>query len=177
MDVYLLGPVEARLDERAIALGAPKQRAVLAMLALAVDRTVSTGVLAEGLWGAQPPSSAAKMVQKYVSRLRGVLAGAGAEIVTRGHGYELRLGGGEVDAVRFERLVAGDRAREALALWRGDPLCDLADEPFAAAEIRGLPQLRVRAGELSVDADLAAGRHAAVLAELEGLLEAEPLRE
>src|SRR3954451_21495840 len=104
MDVYLLGPVEARFDERAIALGAPKQRAVLTMLALAVDRTVSAGVLAEGLWGAQPPPSALKMVQQYVSRLRRLLAGADAEIVTRGHGYELRLGDGEGDAIRFERL-------------------------------------------------------------------------
>src|SRR3954447_4279301 len=136
MDVYLLGPVEARLDERPIALGAPKQRAVLAMLALAVDHIVSAGALAEGLWGAQPPSSAAKMVQKYVSRLRRVLADADAQIVTRAQGYELRLGDGDVDAVRFERLLAADRAREALALWRGAPLCDLAEEPFAAAEIR-----------------------------------------
>src|SRR3954447_7875412 len=109
MDVYLLGPVEARLDERPIALGAPKQRAVLAMLALAVDHIVSAGALAEGLWGAQPPPSAAKMVQKYVSRLRRVLADADAQIVTRGQGYELRLRGRGGAARGLERPLPGDR--------------------------------------------------------------------
>ena len=75
------------------------------------------------------------MVQGYVSQLRKALAasGDGAEIVTRGRGYELRLGAGEVDARRFERLVAEGAPREALALWRGPPLDDVADEPFAAA--------------------------------------------
>jgi DNA-binding SARP family transcriptional activator len=101
MDVHLLGPIEARLDGRSIALGARQQRAVLAMLALRVGRTVPADRLAEGLWGERPPPSAPKMVQLYVSHLRRLLDGDGAEIVTRGRGYELRLNGGEVDAVRF----------------------------------------------------------------------------
>lgn len=177
MDVLLLGPVEARLDDRPIELGPRKQRAVLAMLALQVDRPVSADRLAEGLWGEERPASAAKNVQLYVSRLRRLFAGNGAEIVTRGHGYELRLAGGEVDAVRVERLIEAARAREALGAWRGEPLCDLADQPFAAAEIRRLEELRLRAAELAIDADLAAGRDVAVLGELEALLAKEPLRE
>src|SRR4051812_46369652 len=111
MDVHLLGPVEALLDGRPIALGARKQRAVLAMLALQVGRTVPLDRLAEGLWGDELPSSAAKMVQLYVSRLRRLLAGDAAEIVTRGRGYELRLGGGAVDAIRFDELLNAARPR------------------------------------------------------------------
>src|SRR3954454_23534924 len=167
MDVHLLRPVEARLDGWPIALGAPKQRAVLAMLALQVGRTVSVDRLAEGLWGERPPPSAAKMVQLYVSQLRRLVAGTGAEIVTRGRGYELRLADGEVDAVSFERLLQQARPREALALWRGEPLCDVVDAPFAAAEVRRLEALRLRAAEMAIDTDLAAGRQHAVLAEVE----------
>ena len=105
MDLLVLGPVEALVDGRPIALGTPKQRAVLAMLALHVGHTVSTDRLAEGLWGEHPPPSAPKMVQLYVSHLRRLLDGNGAEIVTHGRGYELRLVDGDVDAVRFERLL------------------------------------------------------------------------
>jgi len=177
MDVHLLGPIEARLDGRPIALGARKQRAVLAMLALQVGRTVSADRLAEGLWGEQPPLSAPKMVQLYVSHLRRLLAGNGAEIVTRGRGYEPRLTDGEVDAVQFVRLLDQTRAREALALWCGEPLADVADEPFAAAEIRRLEELRERAAELAIEADLAAGRHGEVIGELEALVAEHPLRE
>src|SRR4051812_34598649 len=152
MNVHLLGPIEVRLDGRPIPLGAPKQRAVLAMLALQVGRTVSADRLAEGLWGEQPPPSAAKMVQLYVSQLRRLVAGNGAEILTRGRGYELRLSDGEADAVRFERPLEQARAREALALWRSEPLSDVAGEPFAAAEIRRLEDLRLQAAELAIDA-------------------------
>src|SRR3954454_3500901 len=167
MNVHLLGPLEVRLDGRPVPLGAPKQRAVLAMLALEVSRTVSADRLAEGLWGERPPPSASKMVQLYVSQLRRLTAGNGAEIVTRGRGYELRLTDGDVDAVRFERLLQEARPREALPLCRGEPLCDVLDAPFAAAEVRRLEDLRVRAAEMAIDTDLAAGRQHAVLAEVE----------
>ena len=177
VDLRLLGPIEARLDERPIALGAPKQRAVLAMLALQLGRTVSADRLAEGLWGEQPPASAPKMVQLYVSQLRRLLEGDGAQIVTHGRGYELRVTDGAVDAVEFERLLERHRAREALALWHGEPLADVADEPFAAAEIRRLDELRVRAAEEAIDADLEAGRHDEVIGELEALVAEHPLRE
>ena len=147
------------------------------MLALAPGRTVSADRLAEGLWGEAPPPSAAKMVQLYVSHLRRVLDGDGVRIVTHGRGYELELAEGDIDAVRFERLLEQSRPREALALWHGDALVDLADEPFAATEIRRLDELRLRASESAIDADLDAGRHAEVIGELERLIAEEPLRE
>jgi peptide/nickel transport system substrate-binding protein len=177
VDLHLLGPVEALLDGRPVALGAPKQRAVLAMLALRVGHTVSADRLAEGLWGEHPPPSAPKMVQLYVSHLRRLLDGNGAEIVTHGRGYELRLVDGDVDAVQFERLLDDAQPREALALWRGEALADLVDEPFAPAEIRRLDGLRLHASELAIDADIEAGRHGEVIAELEALIDAHPLRE
>src|SRR3954468_18956154 len=134
--------------------------------------------LIDGLWGEEPPATAGKMVQVYVSQLRKALrtGGNGAEIVTRAHGYELRLGSGTLDVRRFEQLVAQGAPRDALALWRGPPLDDVADEPFAAPEIRRLEELRLAAVEAAVDHDLAAGRHREVLGELEALAAAEPLR-
>lgn len=126
MELRLLGPIEVRLEDRPIQLGPRKQRALLAMLALQVGRTVSADRLVEGLWGEEPPPSAPKMVQLYVSHLRPLLAGSGARIVTRNGGYELQLSGDEVDVVCFERLLEESRAREALALWRGDALADVA---------------------------------------------------
>ena len=177
MELRLLGPIEVRLEDRPIELGPRKQRALLAMLALRVGRTVTVDRLVEGLWGEEPPASAPKMVQLYVSHLRPLLEGSGARIVTRNGGYELQLSGDEVDVVRFERLVDESRAREALALWRGDALADLAGEPFAAAEIRRLDDLRLRAAESAIELDLAAGRHAEVIGELERLVTEEPLRE
>ena len=176
MDVRLLGPLEVHLGDRPVELGPRKQRAVLAMLALEAGRTVSADRLAEGLWGDEPPPSAPKMVQLYVSHLRRVLDGD-ASIATRGRGYELQLPEGAVDTVRLERLLEESRGREALALWRGDPLADVADEPFAATEIRRLEELRLRAAEMAIDADLEAGRHVAVIGELDALVAANPLRE
>jgi DNA-binding SARP family transcriptional activator len=177
VDLRLLGPVEVRRDDRLIELGPRKQRAVLAMLALHAGRTVSADRLAEGLWGDEPPSSAPKMVQLYVSHLRRLLEGEDARIVTRGRGYELQLSNGDVDTARFERLLDESHPREALAQWRGEPLADLADEPFAAAEIRRLDELRLRAVEMAVDADLEAGRHAEVIGELDALVTEHSLRE
>src|SRR3954453_9340444 len=147
------------------------------MLALEPGRAVSADRLAEGLWGDSLPPSAAKMVQLYVSHLRRALGGEGGRIVTHGRAYELELVDGEVDAVRAERLLEEARPREALALWRGEPLEDLADEPFAAPEIRRLQELRLRAAERAIDADLEAGRHDEVIAQLDTLVAANPLRE
>jgi WD40 repeat protein/DNA-binding SARP family transcriptional activator len=171
--------VQASVEGRPIALGGNKPRALLAMLALDVGSTVSTERLIDGLWGERPPATATKLVQVYVSQLRKALAagGDGEAIVTRGRGYELRVGRDAVDAGRFERLVAGGAAREGLALWRGPALDDVADEPFAGAEIRRLEELRLGALELAIDRDLNDGRHQDVVAELEALVAAEPLRE
>jgi WD40 repeat protein/DNA-binding SARP family transcriptional activator len=189
MQIRVLGHLEASVDDRAVALGGAKQRAVLAMLGLEANRTVTADHLIEGLWGEHPPASAAKMVQNYVWRLRAALDDdAGAEILTRGRGYELHVDPQGVDVWRFERLLAEasraaeageptDAAREALALWRGPALADVADEPFAAPEIRRLEELRVEAAELAIGADLAAGRHQEVAAEINALVSEHPLRE
>jgi peptide/nickel transport system substrate-binding protein len=147
------------------------------MLALEPGRTVSADRLAEGLWGDSLPPSAPKMIQLYVSHLRRILDGDGVRIVTHGRGYELQLADGEVDVVRAERLADEARPREALALWRGEPLADLADEPFAADAIRRLEELRLRIAGEAIDADLAAGRHAELVGELDALVAAHPLRE
>src|SRR4051812_29535178 len=185
MDIRLLGPIETSLDSGPAALGPKQQRAVLAMLALELNRTVSTDHLIEGLWAERAPPSAPKLVQLYVSQLR-KLFGEEAAIVTRGRGYELRLAAERVDVARFEDLVtaaaeadgaAAGLAREALGLWRGAALADVADEPFAAAEIRRLDELRLRATELAIDGELAEGRHRGLIGELEALVVAPPLAE
>src|SRR5262245_47034186 len=155
MEIRVLGPLEVCIDDRPVEIGGTKMRAVLAMLGLEANHAVAADRLIEGLWGEQPPASAAKMVQNYVWRLRRILAsdGGSAEILTRGRAYELRLDGELIDVARLERLVTeassaaeagrpASAAREALALFRGEPLADVADEPFAAAEIRRLEDLR-----------------------------------
>src|SRR4051794_19108348 len=184
MEIRLLGLVEASHKGHALSLGGAKPRGLLAMLALHANTPVSADRLIEGLWGERPPATAPKLVQVLVSQLRKQLAGADAEIVTRGRSYELRMDPDAVDALLFERLLAsgsngsnGSQVREALSLWRGPPLDDLADEPFAAHEIRRLEDLWLRAREAAIDAALAEGRHAAVLGELDELLSAHPLRE
>src|SRR4051794_17883806 len=189
MQLHLLGPVEASANGQPLSLGGPKPRAVLVMLGLEANRTVSADRLIEGLWGEQPPASAAKLVQTYVWRLRTALGeDSGAQIVTHGRGYELCIDAEAVDVRRLERLLAAadradragepaEAARAALALWRGPALADVVDEPFAAFEIRRLDELRVEAAELAVAADLAAGRHREVVAELDALVAEHPLRE
>jgi WD40 repeat protein/DNA-binding SARP family transcriptional activator len=179
MDISVLGPVEVRAAGQSVAIAPGKPRALLALLALHEGSTLSTDRLVAGLWGEEPPATAVKMVQLCVSQLRKALpdGAGGAEIVTRGHGYELRLRGGELDVRRFEQLIADGGPREALALWRGAPLADVADEPFAVIEIRRLEDLRLTAIELAVDRDLAAGRHREIVSELEALVTEDPLRE
>ena len=135
--------------------------------------------------GRAPPATAAKSIQLYVSRLRKEL-GEG-RLVTRPPGYVLRVERSELDVARFEQLVgearvaeperAARKLREALALWRGRPLADLAYEPFAQAEIARLEELRLDALELRVEADLAGGRHTQLVGELEALVAEHPLRE
>src|ERR671911_3084738 len=190
VEIRVLGRVDAIVDGRSLPLGGAKQRAVLAMLALRANRAVATDVLIDGLWGERPPASAAKNVQLYVSQLRKALASdeSGSSIVTHGRGYELKLPDDGVDAARFERLVeraraeaehgiADGSAQGALELWRGAPLADVAEEPFAGAEIRRLEELHLRALELGIDAELAAGRHDDVIGRLEALIGEHPAHE
>jgi WD40 repeat protein/DNA-binding SARP family transcriptional activator len=190
LEIRVLGRVDALVDGQPLPLGGSKQRAVLAILALHANRTVSADELIDGLWGDRPPASASKSVQLYISRLRKALGANGAEaaIATRGRGYELQLPEDALDAARFERLVERARlesdegivdgaAQAALDLWQGAPLPDVAEEPFAAPEIRRLEELHLRAIELAIDAELAVGRHAEVIPRLEALIADDPLNE
>ena len=181
MEIRLLGLMRATHDGHDLLLGGPKPRALLSMLALDANAPVSVDRLIDGLWGEHPPATAPKLVQVLVSQLRKQLPGAEAEIVTRGRGYELRVDPDAVDALRFERLLqaeaSAEQLQEALALWRGPPLDDLADEPFAAPEIRRLEDLWLQAREAAIDIALAEGRHTAVAGELDDLVRAHPLRE
>jgi DNA-binding SARP family transcriptional activator len=185
MHFRLLGPLEVVADDRPLELGGAKQRSLLAILLLNANQVVSSDRLIDELWGMAPPATAAKSVQVMISRLRKVL-GEG-RLATHPHGYALRVDPAELDLARFERLVeegrgsvpenAARKLREALALWRGPPLADLAYEPFAQADVARLEELRFTALEQRIEADLAAGRHADVVAELEALVARYPLRE
>jgi DNA-binding SARP family transcriptional activator len=189
----ILGSLEAASDGRSVALGPPKQRAVLALLVLHAGEIVPVDRLIELAWGERSPRTAAHSIQIYVSELRKVLEhdGGPPAIVTRSPGYELRADPDEIDARLFERLVArgardletGDPAaaasvtQEALDLWRGAPLSDFAYEEFAQEEIRRLEALRVDALEQLASADLALGREQVALASIEAAIRADPLRE
>lgn len=184
MELRILGPLEALANGRQVAIGRGKPQALLAMLALHRGEVVSTDAIVDGLWGERPPGTAAKSVQVYVSRLRKAL-GDGI-IVTRPPGYLLVIDPEQLDLARFERLVevarqlpppeAATSLRDALALWRGPPLADV-DGAFADAEIARLEELRLAAVEERIGADLALGRSAQVIAELESLVRTHPYRE
>jgi DNA-binding SARP family transcriptional activator len=186
MEFRILGPLEVEEDGRPIALGGPKQRMLLALLLLAPNRAVSVDRLVESLWGGDPPDAAANALQYHVSRLRKAL-GDGVAILTQEPGYLIQLEREELDLLRFERLVidaegadADRRSRllgEALDLWRGDPLADLADDVLSQAEIHRLEAARLAVLERRIDADLELGRHTQVVPELEALVRAHPLHE
>lgn len=189
IEFRVLGSLEVVDGDRLLALGSPRQRALLALLLVHRAEPVSSDRLIEELWGEQAPASAVKIVQGYVSNLRKVL-GDGL-LLTRGHGYVLQANPAQLDLDRFESLAAeGRRAsrsgdartasgclREALALWRGPPLADFAYESFAQAEIARLQESRLAALEARIDADLALGEHAPLVGELEALVREHPLRE
>jgi DNA-binding SARP family transcriptional activator/tetratricopeptide (TPR) repeat protein len=185
MDFRLLGPLEVRDHDRALALGGPRQRALLAVLLLHANSVVSSDRLAYELWGDQPPATLAKSLQVTVSRLRRVLGDG--RLVTQAPGYLLRVEHDELDAARFERLVseadamppamAAQQLRDAVGLWRGPVLADLADESFAQAACARLEEQRICAIEDRIGADASLGRHAELVGELEALVRAHPLRE
>src|SRR5262249_26013631 len=151
MEFRILGSLEVEENGHAIALGGDKQRSLLALLLLGRGRPVSTERLIEEIWHGEPPVTAGKSIQVYAARLRSAL---GSErIVKRSGGYELLVAPGEVDADRFEQLVAAasgalaaeaaSHLKEALALWRGHPLSDLSLEPWAETEIARLEERRL----------------------------------
>ena len=181
MQFELLGPlrvIEGGLD---LTPARPKQRALLAMLLVRRAQVVPGARLIEALWGAEPPSTAQTALHGHVSSLRKLI---GADrIKTRPPGYLLQVAEDEVDAARFESLVARARERDhpreraallrdALALWHGEPLAELHGEPDAEREIARLEELRLAALEDRIDADLALGRHHELVAELEALVAA-----
>ena len=187
MEFRILGPLEVVQGGRLLALGGPRQRALLAVLLTKANEVVSVDALIDALWGARPPSAAANALQYHVSQLRSKLLESSETIITREPGYLIRVEPDELDLLRFERLVAEaeeaspDRAmrllRDALALWRGPPLADLTGESFAEPEIRRLEEVRLAALEQRLEADLALGHHARLVAELEGLVRQHPFRE
>ena len=187
----ILGPLEASRAGQQLQLGGRNQRAVLALLLLNANRVVSIERLAEDLYGGEAPVSAVTQVHRQVSELRKLLdadgGGHDSVIETRSPGYLVRVDHSGFDLHRFEGLTgeaavaapeaAADLLREALSLWRGAPLADLAYEPFAQAAIARLDELRLAALERRIEADLALARHAEVVPELRALVAEQPLRE
>jgi DNA-binding SARP family transcriptional activator len=186
VEFRILGPLEVVEGRRVLTLGGPRQRALLALLLTNANEVTSVDTLIDALWGARPPRAAANTLQYHVSQLRKLL-GSAETIITREPGYLIRVEQDELDLFRFERQVAEaeqaspDRAarllRDALALWRGRPLADLAGESFAQPEIRRLEEVRLAALEQRLEADLALGHHARLVAELESLVRQHPFRE
>jgi len=175
MEFRVLGPLEVSDGGRAVALGGVKQRSLLAILLQRPNAIVSTDHLLAELWGDAPPSSADNSIHVYVSRLRKEVGPD--RVITRPPGYGLRVDPSEFDLARFDRLRAEGRLREALALWRGPAYDDLAYEPCVQAERARLEELRLVTLEERIDADLAAGRHAVLVGELETMISEHPLRE
>jgi DNA-binding SARP family transcriptional activator len=184
MQFRILGPLEVLEEGRSVALGGAKQRALLAVLLLHANEVVSRDRLIDELWGGEPPDTVHTALQVHVSQLRKRLGRD--TIVTRTPGYLIRVSDGELDLHRFERLVATARAeepaqaarllREGLALWRGAPLAELGDS-FARAERARLEEQRLAALEQRIEPELALGRHAELVPELEALVREQPLRE
>ncbi len=191
----ILGPTQVRLaDGRDLALRGSRLRALLVLLLLDTSRVVSAERLIDGLYGADPPGGAANALQSQVSRLRRALAGGGGErelVEFQPAGYRLGVDRDDVDAHRFVRLAAdGRRAlaaadparaaallRQALDLWRGAPLADVLDAPFARVEAARLDELRLAAVEDRIEATLSLGGYQPLTAEVVALVAAHPLRE
>jgi len=190
MDFRILGSLEVDGGGGPVELGGARQRALLAILLLRRNAVVPADRLIEELYDGRPPATAAKSLQAHVSRLRSALRPE-ARVHTRAGGYVLEVGPDEVDADRAATLLADARAAQsagdhgtavttlasALGLWRGAPLADVAYEGFAQTEIARLDELRLECVEERVECELAQGRHAEVVGELELLVADHPFRE
>jgi YVTN family beta-propeller protein len=194
MEIKLLGAIEAQADGIALPLGGPRQRAVLADLALNAGQLVPITRLIDDLWAERPPASAKHTLETYVSRLRHVLNAsgvAGPSLVTRPGGYLLYAAPEYIDACQFRDLTArgsgalghGDAAAAmtlfsaAVKLWRGPALADVQDAPFAVLAGQRLEEERLTASEKLVEARLALGQHRELVPELEALIAGSPYRE
>ncbi|HUD37943.1 MAG TPA: BTAD domain-containing putative transcriptional regulator [Streptosporangiaceae bacterium] len=191
VEYRILGPVAAVDHGHDVDLGGLRERVLLARLLLSAGRVVPADTLAHDLWSGEPPPHSAATLRVYVSRLRRALGDAAQALITQPPGYRLAVEQDQLDATRFTTLVqaaladlASGRAqaaaaglRQALGLWQGEPLADMADLPFARAEVARLEEARLTAVESRVEADLACGRHVELAAELDGLVADHPLRE
>jgi ABC-type transport system substrate-binding protein/DNA-binding SARP family transcriptional activator/sugar lactone lactonase YvrE len=194
----MLGPLTVQRDGSALNLGGRQQRAVLALLLCEAGHAISVGRIADALWGEQPPASFQATVQTYVFHLRAILepdrprGSAGHVVVTEpGGNYRLDLSDSPLDASAFEDLVRRGRlaletgepgeARslfdQALGLWRGEVLADLAALDFVVPVAARLHELRLSTLEARIDAELALGHHRTAAAELDRLVADHPLRE
>ena len=191
LQIAILGSLELRIDECVVGVPAGKQRALLTLLALRAPHPVSAESAADALWPRASPADAMRSLQVTVSRLRRSLGEASAALETVAAGYRLTVDADAIDARRFESLVEsarttrleGDGAQarrlldDALGLWRGPALADVAFESFAQGEIARLDELRLAALEERIDTRLSAGEHPLVVAELEQLAAEFPSRE
>lgn len=191
MTFGLLGPLTVSRLGEAINVTAGRQRVVLAALLFSSGQVLGCDDLAEALWGPQPPPSARVAVQNYVMRLRRILGDGASRISTWPGGYAIDIAPGELDLHRAIALLAAtrdagatgawhlaaDRAGQALALWRGQPLTDVPSETLSLREGPRLAELRLQALELRIDAELHLGEHASAIGELRRLVGSHPLRE
>lgn len=188
VEIAVLGPIAVRRPGGLEEVKGHRTRALLAALVVSANHVVGAEQLIDVVWGEEPPRTAASTLQSHVSKLRGLL-GEGA-IPHMGDGYLLSADCDQIDACVFERTVREatsclgvdpDRARtltrEALMLWRGTPYGDLADAEYAALEVRRLEDLRLTAGEVQLEADLAVGRVAEAVSILQGEVVEHPYHE
>ena len=188
--VRVLGPLEVAVDGRPVALGGPKQRALLGLLVAGANRAHRVDALAEELWAGDPPGQPVRSIQVYVSALRKALGAHAGRLHAEPGGYRLALTLDELDAARFDELAgraaaelaeghpqpASNLLDEALGLWRGSAYAGLAEETFRAEADR-LEERRLAAQEWRLEAQLALGRHREAIAEIESLAAAYPYRE
>jgi DNA-binding SARP family transcriptional activator/DNA-binding beta-propeller fold protein YncE len=193
LEFRVLGPLEVLRGKQGLPLGSPKQRALLGLFLVHANEPIPRERLIEELWGDAAPKTVNAVLNVYLSRLRRLLAdGTGEQLLlTQAAGYVLSVPPDQFDAHRFEALLEKGRRelasgeaerasltlRDALALWRGPALADLAFEAFAQTEIARLEELRLAALEARIEADLVLGRQDSLVAELETLVAAHPYRE
>jgi len=189
VEFRILGPLEARAGPERLELGGARQQVVLAVLLLNANHVVSVGRLLEAVYGEELPPTARSQTQITISALRRLLAADGQDgiISTRGQGYAIEVGDGQLDSLRFDALVAQARAaddpagavaryRDALRLWRGPALADLDSELLRAAAAR-LDEQRIAVNEDRLALELGLGRHHELTGELTELTAEHPLRE
>jgi predicted ATPase/DNA-binding SARP family transcriptional activator len=186
--IGILGPLEVADGKRLVEVGGARLRALLTLLALEAGRVVPVERLIDDLWEANPPAGAPNALQSLVSRLRAALGDGRGLIESRPAGYRLTMARSDIDAFDFESrvtrarhvgdpLIAAAELRDALALWRGPALADVAGAPFAEGPIARLEGLWLAATEERIEADLALGRYTELIPELEALTTTHLLRE